>query len=279
MEFFSEFKWAIPYAFADALGKCQFAEGDVLYLNKAAYKKQFDAQSVGAAFQVLYPERQRTAPKEEINKIFEKNWHSEVRVQEYAVESPSSDRLAKKGSLVTTTQGRLYTAMWKGDASILDMNVAPPEMPCIDTKELVRLIEIQPEIKKNGVIIQERITETRLGKSESVALKRSGGRLVFSLPFDRANETSYAKYRSIHSIVKNDIEEEPILLSAKEAGLNDLELIRPTLKVALFVMSTNSRKNLEEMIKKATYTPAKNKKTDRVAYDIRRHCSIFDAAA
>ena len=275
MEYFSEFKWAIPVSYSEALSQCMFAGGDLLYPTKNAYREYWDAQVVRYAIQVEYPDRQRTKPKEDVNEIFKKNWVSEVRVQKYALENSGSEQLTKTGDLIISTQGRLYTAMWKGDLAVLDTSSSEPEMPFVDTREMVRLKEVSPEIKKGGVVIQERVTTNRLEESKRFALEASDNKLVFVMPFDRSNSTSVVKFNKIFKELQDNMVQEPLIVPAEQAMLDEWESYLPTLKIALFIVSNIERKTLELIIKRATYIPVKSKKTDRIAYDMRRHGLVF----
>ncbi len=261
MEYFSQFKWPVSFAFADALGRCQFGEGDVLYPNKSAYKDGFDIQNIDFCFQVMYPARLMNVPIEDVSEVFKKNWNSEVRIQKY---SPGSENLTKDGDLISTTQGRLYTSLWKGDLKYLESDFEEPVMPIVDTREAVKLIKGASKVKTN-----------RLEHVEDVALKKSKGNTVFVMPYDRSNSVSVTKYFNIVDALGADLTGKPTLLTAKAAGIDDWDLFLPTVNIALFITPNLDAKALHEKVKKATYVKSKNRKTDRDAYDIRKHGHIF----
>lgn len=278
MEYFSQFKWAIPHAFADALSRCQFGEGDVLYPKKTAYQ-DWDAQRIDEMLQVVYPARQVNAAKGELDEdsyeVFKRNWNMEVRVQKYSCSSPKAEAVSKDGDEIVSTQGRLYTAIWKGDLSLLDTNSKPPKIPTIDTKEMVRLREVVPEIKENGVVIQERVLEQYLEKSRDSALNTSKNKVVFVMPYDRSNSTSTQKYQSICSALEKDMEGSPILVHGEKTGIDEWNDLLPTLHVAIFITPNLDENSLLEKIKGVTYKPSKNRKTNVDRYDIKRHGLIF----
>lgn len=263
-EYFSQFTWAIPFGFADALGQCQFGEGDILYPKKAAYDELWDVQKVGSAIQVLYPPRQMNVPKEDISEVFRKNWNSEVQIQKYYCESPKDEQFSKDGDLISTTQGRLYTTIWLGDLKYLEPESTEPNMPEIDTREAVKLIEID-----------SKGTTTRIEQTEKAALKKSKGAVVFAMPYDRSNNVSLTKFQKIRNTLKTDMTVKPILLTAKQAGIKDWESFQPTVNIALFITPKLDATALYDRVKKATYVRAKNRKTDRDAYDIKKHGQIF----
>lgn len=250
-KYFSQFSWAIPIGFSDALRFCQFGEGDILYQKKSAYQEEWDAQSVGIAFQVTYPSRSVNAPKEDSSAVFKNNWNAEVRLQKYECKTSKSKELSPKDDLITTTQGRLYTSVWKGDLDILNIDTEAPVMPTINAKEATSFLE----------------------NTEKTALEKSKGKTVFVMPFDRSNSISNTKFSKIIETLKADLSEKPILLTAKKAGINDWELFLPTVDIALLITPKLDAKVLHDKVKKATYAKAKN--TKREAYDIKKHGAIF----
>ncbi|MDO6564656.1 hypothetical protein Q4488_14830 [Amphritea sp. 1_MG-2023] len=111
MEFFSNFSWAVPQSFSDAVALCRFEEGDVLYDTSKAYDGSWGeaVKQITYFLQVRYPIRATSGEKGNVGGVFEKNWSSEVRIELYKNQE-------KVGiGQITTTQGRLYTAIWKGD--------------------------------------------------------------------------------------------------------------------------------------------------------------------
>lgn len=273
MTYFSQFKWAIPHAFADALGQCQFGEGDVLYPTRSGYQES--QSNVSMCLQVLYPPRDMTVPKEDIAVVFKKNWNSEVRLQKYTIKS---GEFKKEGELITSTQGRLYSALWKDDLGILEVESENPFMPTMDARKSTTLIELVPEIKdEDGNVVQKRKvdTETRIQRIGGTALKKSKESPVFVMPYDRANRISTAKFFKINEALESDISGMPILLTPKQANVLDWNLFLPTIQIALFVTPSLDVKTVEEKVKKVTYAPQKNSKTNEQRYNLRSHGAVF----
>jgi len=252
-EFFSQFSWAMPHGFADALRYCQFGAGDILYQKKSAYQEEWDAQLAGLGLQVLYPPRQLIVPTEDTSAVFKKNWNSEVRVQKYSCKTIKSQKMSLTDDPVTTTQGRLYTSVWTGNLEVLNIETEEPLMPTINGKEAVRFIQ----------------------KAEEVAIKKGKGKTVFVLPYDRSNNISTFKFSNILETLKADLSEKPILLTAKQAGIDEWKLFLPTIDIALFITPKLSRKALHDKVKSRTYVRSKNRKTTVDSYDIKKHGQIF----
>ena len=85
MNFFSNFAWAVPLAFSDALATCLFEEGDVLYDTPKAYRDDWSEaiKHISLSLQVRYPARATGVEKEDERSIIEKNWNSEVHFDLY----------------------------------------------------------------------------------------------------------------------------------------------------------------------------------------------------
>jgi len=242
-DFFSPFEWAVPIAFADAVNLCRFEEGDVFYDSSLAYGDSWVEvkDKIGFSLQVRFPARSSVATKG-AGAVFEKNWSSEVRIDLY-------NKLVKEKS-IRTTQGKLYTALWKNDLRALESK----EVPAIP----VRLKQVMAMLKKDP-----------RGLSN-----HSKGHLTFALPRDVSNPVSKTKFQKISSSLSLHLQSKPIFLSPKDAGLSDCENIAPTIDIVLFPMSLNDKEELEALIKSAVYVQAKNAKTSM--FRVASHGIIID---
>ena len=122
--FLSNFAWAVPAAFSDAVGACQFSRGDTLYSSPIAYREwneEFYKSAKGLyAIKVLSPESKPTPPSPA---LFQSNWSS---VAEVEVFMPGGQEGVKR---LSTTQGRIYSVLWRGDSSVLDPAMSVPLVP------------------------------------------------------------------------------------------------------------------------------------------------------
>ena len=112
MEFIPGFKWALPKAFSDAVFGCRFEEGDMLYQTSSAYKTDWSKKELDYFIQVAFPSRGGSKTTGEAA-VFEKNWNSEVRLDVYKNHEKISI------GQIRTTQGRLYSTLWKGDIDLI----------------------------------------------------------------------------------------------------------------------------------------------------------------
>lgn len=246
MEFFSGFKWAVPAAFSDAVALCRFEEGDILYDTPKAYDEEWGKASkhIEYSMQVRYPARVFGGARTNESGVFASNWKSEVRVEVYK-------HLEKVGvGQIETTQGRLYTALWKGDITILKRDTGEPQIP----------FTVQ-QVTRN------------LTEASDTAKKLSTKYPVFVMARDLSNPISRDKYSKIRSKLKKHLAGEPQLLRPESAGLNDWANIAPTIEIAFFITNGVSLEQLHNLVKEAVYVPAKDATKDM--FRISAHGAIF----
>jgi len=246
MEFFSGFKWAVPVAFSDAVALCRFEEGDILYDTPKAYDEEWGKASkhIEYSMQVRYPDRVTGAALASDSGLFTNNWKSEVRVELYK-------HLEKVGvGQIETTQGRLYTALWKGDITILKCDTDEPQIP----------ITVQ-QVTRN------------LTEASDTAKKLSTKFPIFVMARDLSNPISRDKFFKIFSKLEKHLVGEPQLLRPKSAGFSDWANIAPTIEIAFFITSGISAEQLHDLVKEAVYVPAKDATKDM--FRLSAHGAIF----
>ncbi len=247
MEFFSNFSWAVPQAFSDAVALCRFEEGDVLYDTPKAYDSSWceSLKHITYSLQVRYPTRATSSEKEKVGGVFEKNWDSEVRIELYKKQE-------KVGiGQITTTQGRLYTAIWKGNLTVLENDTEAPPLP-FNVKNVTKQLK---ELKE-------------------IALAVSAGYPIFAMARDRSNQVSREKYLKIYAMLKKHLAGEPKILTPENSGLKNWDAIAPTIEIAFFPMNGINREELESLVKKAVYVPSNNTKKDM--FRIGAHGVVFE---
>ncbi|WP_152555566.1 hypothetical protein [Methylomarinum vadi] len=172
MDFFNGFSWAMPKAFADALAACQFEEGDTLYDTQKAYGGDWgDAKKhIHYHIQVREPARGSTGSREISGSVFNKNWDSEVFFELVN----HKERVIPQ--FIRTTQGRLYSALWHGDLSLLDDKLPNPKKP-----------------------IQLRDVNKNLKDTIPFAKELAGSNPVFVMARDFSNTISTTKHLNVKS--------------------------------------------------------------------------------
>lgn len=247
MDFFPEFKWAVPKAFADAVFQTRFEEGDVLYDSKEAYDKWDKAkEQITNSIQIRFPSKVVTALSNDNKSVLSRNWNSEVRLNLY-------ENSTKVGQgLMHTTQGRLFTLLWKGDLNVLDTNAVNPEPPMI-------AMQVKKELKKKFVDIQPK------------AIEIADGSLIFVMVYDAASPLLKGKYDDLLQQLRC----KPVRLPPKEAGLKNWREISPTIEILFFKSANLSEPDFEDKLKQALYKPSLNKKTDKENFKISGHGILF----
>jgi len=244
MDFFSNFKWAIPVAFSDAVSLCRFEEGDTLYDSRIAYEENWDVACtrIGNSLQVRFPVRVSSHGAKEVKSVFDRNWSSPVKVDLYT-------RFSKTRS-ITTTQGNLYAALWKGDLSSLDIQTSPAKP--IRLKEVMKMLD---EIK---------VSDSNYTK----------GRRVFVLPRDNSNSVSRLKFQKVYSCLRDHLLGAPTILSPAKAGFKHWSQIAPTIDFVIFSVNLQSAEEIAELVKSAVYAPSKG--ADGSRFKILRHGLILE---
>lgn len=124
MDTYDDFKWPVPHAFKDALAKCLFEKGDILYDNKIAYAINWGVarNEIGYSIKVIKPEKSLSVTVDKKgDTVFANNWKSvsEVTLTDYK---------GKKETTLETYQGNLYYTIWKGSVNFLE-DEALPKIP------------------------------------------------------------------------------------------------------------------------------------------------------
>ncbi len=234
MEFFSGFKWAVPKAFSDAVSLCRFEEGDILYDTEQAYDDDWGKASkfIEYSLQVKFPTRV-SGGAEKGSGVFNSNWCSEIRIDLY-----KNHEKVGVGQ-IQTTQGRLYTALWKGDLAVLEKESQEPPVP----------LTVQ-DVTKN------------LEQAHQKAKELSVGFPVYVMARDLSNPVSRDKYSKILTKLKKHLHNTPSILAPEKSGISKFDIIAPTVEVAFFPMNGASKEELHELIKSAVYVPSKDSKND-----------------
>lgn len=225
VEYFEGFKWAVPTAFRAALDDFGFKRGDTLYDTRSAYEMGWaDALKVmDRSIRVRYPDQPSAASADGASQM-EAKWSSEIRLDLFG----KNQRLEQQ---MESTQGRLYTALWHGDVSVLSLDADEPPLPR-RASDVLRLLD---------------------SVSERATTETNGG-AVFVMPLDRANLRSLEKHDEVMAKLESHLEGDARYLSAEEAGIPNPDLIAPTVVVALFPTSELTADATEELVKTVLYS-------------------------
>ena len=246
-EYFDNFAWAVPLAFADALGTCRFERGDTLYNTKKAYEHTWgEAMThISYSIQVKFPSRATVARTEGKEKsVFTTNWEQKVIFD-------LTDYAKNKTREITTTQGRLYKLLWHGDLKYLEEKTDAPPVPTL-------AIGILKDIKKAVSYFRRTVAN---------GIKHG---VMFLMPYDRSMllyRNKFARVKAGLEKVKTKIE----IATLKEAEFISETKFAPTVKIVCFCIDDISVSEINEILKNALYTKPKNEKSETKQFGINRH--------
>jgi len=245
LDFFPGFAWALPRAFAEPLSTCRFEQGDILFEKEIAYHQPWSEaiKSGGRALQVLAPSRGVVgkSPGQD-DSAFADSWQQEVSFTFFDLGSKASKTL-------TTTQGRLFTLLWKGDLDVLADSTASPTAPnqaSVLKKKLPQVIDYF-----QGKFLPE------------PAMTR------FLMPYDNAAGLYREKFLKVKNKLESEFETTVRLESANDLGL-DREFL-PTVYVASFEMRDVNEETVEKALQDVLYKPSAGRKTEDSRFRLKAH--------
>jgi hypothetical protein len=243
--FFPGFAWAVPRAFADPLSACRFEQGDLLFDRPEAYGLPWSEarQKVGHAVQIQEPSRGVAAKSSgQDDSAFADSWQQKVVFQFFDLPSGQSQT-------ITTTQGRLYSLLWRGEQNILEESTKAPAVPL----QAVDLKRVLPEVSSRF--------QTELVPDPDL------------IRFLQACDVAAGLYHEKYLKVKKKLETEFQTTVRLEPG-NDLGLgseFLPTVHVASFEITGTTRPAVEEALQSVLYKPGSERKTSAVRFRLSAH--------
>ncbi len=221
---YNGFRWYLPKFFKDSLSKCRFEQGTIIYKDELIGEKwgeQID--HIDYLIQIQYPPSSMSSGNGD-ESVIKANWETEV---EFVRFYPKSNRK----EFVKTTQGRLFTFLWKDLPEILDKNI--PLLP-----PLFKLSN--SSINENFII-------------ENVPANCVG----FAFVYNSVNDILISKLNSIILKAEVDFKVEELTFSIEEACIN-LELegtngVYPLLCVKLLLFKSAKIDVINDLIKSALY--------------------------
>lgn len=244
MDFYSRFSWAVPTVFSDAIANCKFEEGDILYDSQFAYQEWGKAkESIRYYIKVKSPKRTLRVTKGKNKTVVLANWDSEVKIE---LKSFFNNSPAK---LIKTTQGKLFTLLWKGNLEILNDDMPNPSPPLLlkDVKK-----QIKGKVEKN--LFENKVIEcSRIAKNK----------YYFIFVCDPTNSNSLEHHLNVLSALKEEYGCQFFRLTPKESGFKEWEKISPVIDTHLYAIEKGAYADIDETLKRELYRPLKGSKTDR----------------
>jgi hypothetical protein len=220
MNFFGGFSWAVPFSFSDAVAQYAFNEGDVLYQSREAYLKpwgEFESEMI------------QLVKVKDLSDAENGSWDRPC-VVEY------SERLGGVPVILETSQGGIYTTLWRGDSASLQRAGCALEQPLL----------LADVVKK--------FRETSFDKA-------SAGREFLFLR-DLSNPASRTKYLKLETVLEPFFSEKPVVTGMPMSVDIEHRLLSPTIEFVRFLLVDMPTDHLTDLIKKAVYVPAKGAKKE-----------------
>ena len=244
--FLEGFAWAVPEAFAPAIAACCFSPGDLLYDSPKAYEgcwgdarkhlryflQVSSSTGVGAV---------GTGGGDESD-VFDQNWHSGIEI---TLTSKQSGEVRQ----VRTTQGHVYTLLWRG---------MPPDAnwDALAIRKPLRTAEAHQVLEK----VSEKCVE----------LSGARDRTHFLIAHDPVNPISALKVRKVREVLQEKFSCRETSSLPSEVNVPASGDYAPTIRFEIFTLK-GDRVAVHDALKSVLYVPTKNKKTDRVAFKLRSH--------
>jgi hypothetical protein len=246
MEWIAGFAWSLPRAFASAVSACRFEQGDVLVRDRADTGRwQANTSPNGPILQVLAPPKStRAVPPDAEGSRFESNWDSSVTLDRY---DPGSDPPLR----IETTQGRLYTCLWRDALDALDPATPDPRPPR-------GLRELHRQISHAVPAIRARFKKR----------VREGHHQLFVFATDDASDAARVKARAMQTLLAEHFETESCTLSPAEAGVSDADTLRPSLLLCAVAIATPNVESIERRLASLLYGGASE---DTTRFSLARH--------
>jgi hypothetical protein len=250
-EFFEGFSWAVPTAFRSALDKCCLEEGDALYDSREAYNLPWEQakKALRHSVHVRFPKRVTVSvDSTEERNVFARNWRSEVKLNLLRYPSMTRDK-------VTTSQGALYTLLWKGVIDVLNASVDSLPPPAT-------LVELDHAL--------EGVSRGQLEK----AFPQATHGICFLTAFSHTHDIS----RSKRSLIEGALHQfgnnahnggHAVEFLPQDLGVDSEHVYLPTLRVCVYVVRTEQSAQVAEALKNVLHKPAKSAKKEQ--FRLRNH--------
>lgn len=225
------FEWYLPLAFKDSVAQCKFEQGDVIYPCKPQGKNWGEEiMHIDFFIQVQSPTRTITSTTGDLD-VFSSNWNTKIIFEKIY----PNNLIANK--IIETTQGALFSFLWKNDENLLyDKNLKPV------------LYSIRPK-HINSDFIKSKIPSDSTG---------------FAIVVDSVSNLINSKRNAIKNILMENFVCDFQLFTSYEAiskgtlEENPNSEFSPTLGVELFIIYSQDTIKITEEIKKVLFKGKKD---------------------
>jgi hypothetical protein len=224
------FRWPVPAALSGAVSACRFEQGDVLFALPQGYGDWVSGAPC-SWIQVLDPPKSaRLRTSEGDGSRFFANWGSPVELE--------IDRGAGPERL-KTSQGRLFTCLWRDDLEAIGPDSTEPEAPVLQTDLQRGLDPAIPTFR------------AAFASAETPAC--DGLLLLASL--DHASDASRVKASVIRSALEARFRITQLERPPAACGIPDGDRYHPSLVVRGLAIADASEDGVTAVLKSVLYTP------------------------
>jgi hypothetical protein len=239
IELIQGFAWAVPVNFGDALAGASFKPGDILYDCKEGYLPWGDAiKELKHSIQIKSASSQSP---DSAGDSFAKNWMAPVDLVQF-------DHQSKRSISISTTQGHVYTLLWKG----------------VSGRSQWHSERVEPPLRVDAA---DAALESISGKC--VEKTDSQHPTVFLMAHDTTASSQLEKLRQARKGLRHFSFRE-LWLVPEDVGAEKSEQYAPSIRFVGFAVQCD-RESVCEALKSVFYKPTKDKVTDRVAFRLRAH--------
>jgi hypothetical protein len=241
---FAGFTWAVPKAFGAAVHACRFEQGDVLYSERSAYEETGRAKRPARYYiQVLDPPRTtRALGGDGEGQRFFSNWESPVDFE-------WMDRQEDRCTTMRSSQGGLFTCLWKGDVeSLREEGLAELPRPLL-------LRDLQPRVAGCLEPMLEQFKGPESGKKRSRG--SSAVRMLFICAIDQSSDASRVKRQSILRALDARFPVESRHCSPTDLDLSEAECFHPALGIFGVAAETRDTAKVEAALREVLYSGGK----------------------
>ncbi|MAE09409.1 MAG: hypothetical protein CL661_11720 [Bacteroidetes bacterium] len=275
LKFFEGFKWGVHLSFRDCVQQCYFEGGDTIHNSKLGYQPFWEDSVKHITYTICIKKPRRgtlvTISKSDnldgTNSIFKKNWDSEVVLELIDVKKDSEKKF------ITTTQGRLFTLLYKDDLSVLDLNTPNPTIPISieDASKKEILADNSCRIHNFNHLLSNEIVDRVHNLLEIKYSKIFDKRNYFVMLFDKSNNIFIFKDKAI----KMNLDAYDLKYRSTEIELDEIELsnrfeFNPSITFKCYVIEESKIEFVRDLFKKSLY-PITTKPTKTLSEHLERN--------
>ncbi len=257
------FAWPVLSFFKDALRNHKFTHGDTIYSSLDGYKpglylgsrimvRNFQREST-----IISTARQATPLDENVveEEDFLANWAAPIMLDFYNGEEYQQ---------IQTTQGHLYSFLWKGDPSIFSLSTTLPFPQ--NASGLLKILRISQNQDKPYYRSEykDRLADVAIRHAlqnisdhiHQLNMPEGFGANLFLYHFDYLDGVSCGKLEKASIALKQSFSTEVQAYSLKDLGVPDFDVYLPTTKIGVsLIPGDTSEEQLADLMKPIFYTP------------------------